>query len=376
MCDTLAMKADGAVWFAKNSDREPDEPQRVERHPAVSGDGARTVRCTYVEIGQVPERRAVIVSRPSWMWGAEMGVNEAGVAIGNEAVFSRSVIREGEALLGMDLVRLGLERSGSADEAARVIIDLLERHGQGGPAGYRNKSFRYDNSFLIADARTILVLETAGRNWALKRADEGWAISNTYTLTRDFDEAGARPRGGNFKTANERFLMPRLARGAARIALNRRAMDGAQRGKASLPVLADMLRAHARGDGFEGGSNADVCMHARGPLRPSATTASMIVRLTPGKPPAAAFTGTPSPCVSLFLPAGFEGEWSVFSPALWEEGENRRARAAKDPAFRARLRGSILDAESEILAAVEAGDAAGAERLAQTWLDGRAALAA
>lgn len=35
MCDTLALRKAGAVWFAKNSDREPGEIQRVERHAAV-----------------------------------------------------------------------------------------------------------------------------------------------------------------------------------------------------------------------------------------------------------------------------------------------------------------------------------------------------
>lgn len=48
---------------------------------------------------------AVILSRPSWLWGAEMGANEHGVCIGNEAVWTKEPVGEGEALLGMDLLR-------------------------------------------------------------------------------------------------------------------------------------------------------------------------------------------------------------------------------------------------------------------------------
>lgn len=51
----------------------------------------------------------MILSKPSWMWGAEMGANECGVAIGNEAIWTND--NEGDSdpkvkrLLGMDLVR-------------------------------------------------------------------------------------------------------------------------------------------------------------------------------------------------------------------------------------------------------------------------------
>ncbi len=367
MCDTFAIKRGGAVWFAKNADREPEEVQRVEVHGAVAGDSASRLRCTYIEIDQVPDRRADILSRPQWMWGAEMGVNDAGVAIGNEAVFSNRVLKKGEALLGMDLVRLGLERASSAGDAVEIMTGLLERHGQGGPAGYRDKKFRYDSSFLVADAHRILVLETAGRRWAVKDAGEGWSISNTYSLRADYDRA-CDAFAGDFKRRHESPLMPMLACAADRRAATMMGVTAA--GAAlSLRTLASLLRRHSKGDGFEHGSNRDVCMHEGGILRPHASTASMIVRIAPDAPPRAAITGTIQPCISLFKPVGFESAGrGPFGDGLFEAGLAVHKRAKGDALFRQSLRASIEAVEPEILDATQAGEIARAAALASHWV--------
>ena len=366
MCDTFAIKNSGAVWFAKNSDRESEEPQLVEFHPAAHEPAPGRLRCTYIEIEQAAERRAILVSRPQWMWGAEMGVNDAGVAIGNEAVFSKSILKRGETLLGMDLVRLALERAASAEAAVETIISLLEKYGQGGPAGYRDKNMRYDNSFLIADAKDIFVLETAGREWAVKNAGDGWSISNGYSLTDDFDRASPAA-GADFKSAHETFLMPRLACSSARRGLTS-ALRAAAPQEMSLRYLAQSLRAHASGDGFVGGSNRDVCMHFGGLLRPHSTTASMIARLTPGKGPAAAFTGTAQPCISLFKPAAFNAEPSTLSEvALAEQGRAAVERARRDAGWREEIRKSIGEIEPRILDLIEAGEVDRADELCAAW---------
>lgn len=64
-------------------------------------------QCTYTKLDQVPKTYSVILSKPSWMWGAESGANENGVCIGNEAVFTKMLKDQDneERLLGCDLVR-------------------------------------------------------------------------------------------------------------------------------------------------------------------------------------------------------------------------------------------------------------------------------
>ena len=84
MCDTLvAVTADGLL-FAKNSDRDANEAQVLEWHAADDQAPGASLSATWIEIPQVARTNAIVISRPWWMWGAEMGANEHGVVIGNE----------------------------------------------------------------------------------------------------------------------------------------------------------------------------------------------------------------------------------------------------------------------------------------------------
>ena len=136
MCDCLVAmpEATGGPFtlFAKNSDRPPAERQEVEWSAPRRDVG--TLRTTHIDVEtHNTDTLGCVLSRPAWGWGAEHGVDEAGVAIGNTTVYTTLDPRGApNGLTGMDLVRLALERAAGAADAVDVITSMLERHGQGG----------------------------------------------------------------------------------------------------------------------------------------------------------------------------------------------------------------------------------------------------
>jgi secernin len=320
MCDTMVAAPpatlDGAVWFGKNSDREPGEAQLVEHLPAARHPSPSTLRCTHVAIPQAARTFEVVLSRPFWMWGAEMGANERGVVIGNEAVFTRlPAAREG--LTGMDLLRLALERAASAREALDLIAGLIERHGQGGACGYRHKNFRYHNSFIIADPREAWVLETAGPFWAAERVRGVRTISNVLTIGREFDlvsdgaidfarKQGWCQAGSDFDFAHS-FGEPRyrgLSGGDVRRACTlKRLTQAVQAGGVGRDDFFAALREHNGARPASGWRMGMPCAHASWwPTRRSGqTTGSMVSRLD-ARRSVHYLTGTSSPCLSVFKP--------------------------------------------------------------------------
>lgn len=297
MCDTVVIVEPGRVLFAKNSDRDANEAQALEWAPAREHAPGATLRCTHVEIPQVPRTHAVLLSRPCWTWGAEMGANEHGVVIGNEAVFTNQPYAA-TGLTGMDLLRLGLERAASAREAVDVIVALLERHGQGGGCGLEDRRFTYHNSFLIADATGAWRLETAGRRWEAAPVTGTCTISNALSLP-GFAERHAEPGGVRTWGARAR------ARAARSSALASEAR--------SLADLRALLRDHG-GDDIKwewwNGTLGALCMHGGGLLASSRTAASWVSELRPGRARHQA-TGTGAPCLSLFKPVAVDRPLSL-----------------------------------------------------------------
>ncbi len=295
MCDTLGVVCDGYALFGKNSDRSPNEAQVAERYPARVCDEAE-VACTYRRIPQVRQTLSVLLSRPTWMWGAEIGVNEAGVAIGNEAVFTKGKYGA-PSLTGMDLLRLALERADSAERAVHVIIELLEAYGQGGNCGF-DHPFYYDNSFLILDKSKLFVLETCRKSWVVKRYPRA-SISNRLSIGADGDRYG----GGvcDFARTHADPLYTFFSGSKRRREQSACALPAAN---AEADVMR-ALRTHDAGvkNPFAQGSVSSCCMHY-GAAVGDHSTASMVVRLDGGAP-TVFLTGASTPCVSLYKPYRF-----------------------------------------------------------------------
>ncbi len=371
MCDTLCAPGPAGMVFAKNSDRPPGEVQVAWPFGRRTSAGC-TLRTQYLTIGDTGAH-ATFLSCPTWLWGAEHGVNEHGVAIGNERVSTaHDAAGAKPALIGMDLVRLGLERARSAAEAVDVITGLLEACGQGGIADAAHRE-AYDSSFLVADPSHAFILDTAGSDYAVAPFPAGTAISNRISLGTDWTTAsGALAPGedfGRFRDARED-----TAYADVRLAASRRFLESASPGGLTPAATAAHLRDHGSGPwGAPGGdgpvhpppaeigedfSGVSVCMHVRGL---SVTAASMIAELTLGiedGAPLRTHEAPGSPCASIYVPAYPRTAagpppfipLELSSEDLWHAADAVRQRVEDDPGALTAVREVLQPVEDELWA--------------------------
>jgi dipeptidase len=337
--------------FAKNSDRPLGEVQLTVPFGRRASAGC-TLRTQYLSIGDTGAH-ATFLSCPTWLWGAEHGVNEFGVAIGNERV--ATVHRAGEArpaMIGMDLVRLGLERARSAEEAVDLMAELLTTHGQGGIANAA-RGEAYDSSFLIADPRGAFVLDTSGTSFVAAPFPAGTAISNRITLGAQWTIGSTDLEPGE-DFGRFRDAAKPTAYADVRLAASRSFLSRQGDGHLTAAAVAAHLRDHGQGPWGAPGtpgpslpptepgadfSGISVCMHAP---ELSVTTASFIAVLPTGigdGAPVRTYVALGSPCASIFIPAfprTVHGPppfipFELSSEALWRAADAVRQRVASDP---------------------------------------------
>ncbi|GAB0098682.1 secernin-2 [Sergentomyia squamirostris] len=174
---------DGGVIYGRNSYTARNEVTEV-LYFAASEDSAPK-KYTNVEVDGAPAR-AVILNRPANVGeGADSGANDKGVVVGlcftdNEAP---------DALVAIDLVRLGLERGTSAGEAVDAIGVLVEKYGREGG------SEAAKCSFIICDPREAWFFSVAGNLWAAEQITEGFRASpRGLNVTTKIDKCSSNLR--------------------------------------------------------------------------------------------------------------------------------------------------------------------------------------
>lgn len=326
-CDTMvapgAATIAGSTLFAKNSDRPADECQPLVRHPRQSHQEGAVAGCQFVSVPQVSTTFSHVGSRPYWCWGYEHGFNEHQVAIGNEAVHSRLDSAPEPKLIGMELIRLGLERSRSAAEAVEVMTALVSRHGQG-KFDNDGEVRTYDNSYIVADPEEAFVIETAGHHWAVADVRAPLGISNVYSLERQWSavSAGAEELAlerGWAEQSGEESGSFNFARAFSKSSLSDG--SGAKRRGRSCAVLEErsgnltartmiaLLSDHSDGEDAREPFQTDIregtciCVHGALDGTGGNTAASLVADLCGDDSRLAVYwCSLYSPCLSLFLP--------------------------------------------------------------------------
>ncbi|MDP2425163.1 MAG: hypothetical protein U1C51_02455 [Candidatus Izemoplasmatales bacterium] len=299
MCDTLIKRDESSFLFGKNSDRSANEPNL---YLFIKGQvqTSKVLETTYIQIPQALKTFDVLLVQPSWMWGAEMGINQYGVVIGNEAIFTKTKPPKKPALLGMDLLRLALERSISAKDAINCMISLLETHGQGGNGGF-DRHLHYDNTFIVADSANAFVLEMIGSMWAYKQIHDHANISNRIFLLSTVDQSSLQNQAFSKSTSNPLFTF--FSGSSARYQTIHCELENET--IQSTADLIQLLSSHQESDVstlYTKGSSKSVCMHKS--LLGDHTTASMIVNADIVQTTIWLSNGS-TPCLSLYLPTYF-----------------------------------------------------------------------
>ena len=386
MCDSFVAlgnsTSDGSVLLAKSADTEVNEAEHVVRIPRRQYLDGALVRTTHLNIPQSAQTHEIILGKSFWSWGGEIGCNEHGVAVGNEAAFSNQ--KEGkDGVCVLDLLRLVLERSRSAREGVEVVARHVEAYGDGGNCQMMG-NFWFDSGLLVADKQEAYVGNAAGRHWAARRVTDVMAISNRYQLTDDWDLSSLQPSDGTKPDFRAMFADEKREREVA--ALERETMAQsileARKGRITVKDMADILRCVGDEDTYEVAADdrpTRVCMHAgpyesrfwhaTGAMISDASERGVVVWMT----------GTSATDLSCFKPLFFDADMPDIGPApqgtytegsLWWKHEHlhRRAMAAYHET-KPRIRADFDRLEGQFFAEAPGMKAASAALKSQFVLD-------
>ena len=329
-CDTMvalpSVTSGGQVIFGKNSDRPQEEAQPLVLRPRTRHADGADAGAQFVNLPQARETYRHVGSLPFWCSGYEHGFNEHQVVIGNEALPTKLPVSGEPKLVGMELVRLGLERGASAAEAVEVITGLVSEFGQGkfdNSAGVRT----YDNSYIIADPKEAYVVEAVGHDWAVRRVENAATISNVCTLGGPADRVSEHAKkhaaeAGLFTPdSGEEFSFSGVFadRGNSAGGINRQCRTetllGQHAGSVDAQTVMRVLSDHSAGtDPAEPfvedvAGQISVCLHRTEGETHGTSAASLVADLCATDERLPVFwCGMYSPCMTLFLPVFIEGD--------------------------------------------------------------------
>ena len=310
MCDSFVIRPpytmDGYTLIGKTSDIQVNigfELKHLLRKSHVPGEILRT---THITIPQVPTTYEYIRCKYSSVWGCEMGINEYGLAIGDEAQYTKEMRNEKlDGIISMDLVRLALERARDCHEAIELITFHLEKYGQGGNVSFAGNS-HYDFSCLMADPHEAWLLETAGRKWVAKKIVNFETLSNCLKISNDWDLSSFNENAEKFewnKLFQTKEILP-YAEPRQKITYTSIA---SRKEKFTVKMGFDILRFH--GEGFNPEYPPQyldhICLHGypmpgTGNILHSGS--AWVAQLHPENGCIAWCTATSSPCISVFKP--------------------------------------------------------------------------
>jgi dipeptidase len=369
MCDSFVALGNstesGSVLLAKNADTEVNEAECVVRYRGRTYGEGSLVRITHRTIPQARVTHEVILGQSFWTWGAELGCNEHGVAVGNEATFSNQRLKEDGACC-LDLCRLAVERGATAREAVDAIGRIVETFGQGGNCQMMG-NFPFDTGLLIADRHEAYVVNCAGKHWAARQVEDVMAISNRYQITDDWELSSLGSSDGG--KPNFRALFADEKREAEVASLQRecRALELLQMRKGSITVadMAGILRDVGEDPAAynipEDELPTRICMHA-GPYESRFwhATGAMITD-TSDEGVLVWMTATSATDLSAFKPLFFDADMPDTGPppegtftdgALWWKHERLHRRAVADyHALKPDIRGAFDELENEFFTA-------------------------
>ena len=368
MCDTFtalsSVTKNKHVFFGKSADCEVNEANAIVRIPGAKHVKGEAVRLTHLVIPQAEVTHEVFLTKAFWTYGCEVGVNEFGLAMGEEAVFTRDMAEEKDGIIGPDLMRLGLERAWDCSSAIEIMTALLEEYGQGGSAELKGNS-HFDSSFLMADQRHAYIMETSGRNWAVKKIEEVDSISNMLGISTNWSKCSLTSGAEKLDWAKTMALpeVPPTLGSPDRQAITCNSLKAAKN-QITTRTMFDIMRHH--NPGYHPGSapaHQNICVHvgpqenrwwqADGAMITDVDEADVLIWVT----------GTSGNCVSVFKPVFMGLDLPDIGPAptehfdsrsLWWKHEllHRRAMADFDQLV-PEIRKDFDVLETEFLAAAE-----------------------